>query len=391
MRDAEPISQMLTLSEEEREAISMARKNRLPFGITPYYLSLMDDDLDAGQDRAIRAQVIPPKSYVEKITKAKRLGACLDFMRESDTSLLDLITRRYPAICIYKPYNTCPQICVYCQRNWEIKDAMESGAMAPEGQLEAAINWIRKHPSICEVLVTGGDPLSMDDQAIEKILGKIANIPSVERIRIGTRTLVTLPMRIIDNLIDILSKYRKAGKRQIAVVTHVQSPYEITPDMVAAVDRFRQKGIPVYNQLVFTFFASRRFEAANLRWLLTLIGIDPYYTFNTMGKEETIEYRVPITRLLQEQKEEARLLPGLSRTDESVYNIPGLGKNYLKANNRRDLISVLPDGSRLYEFHPWEKNIINITKTYVNEDVPILDYLLRLDAIGENINKYETI
>jgi lysine 2,3-aminomutase len=312
-------------------------------------------------------------------------------MRESDTSLLDLITRRYPAICIYKPYNTCPQICVYCQRNWEIKDAMESGAMAPEGQLEAAINWIRKHPSICEVLVTGGDPLSMDDQAIEKILGKIANIPSVERIRIGTRTLVTLPMRIIDNLIDILSKYRKAGKRQIAVVTHVQSPYEITPDMVAAVDRFRQKGIPVYNQLVFTFFASRRFEAANLRWLLTLIGIDPYYTFNTMGKEETIEYRVPITRLLQEQKEEARLLPGLSRTDESVYNIPGLGKNYLKANNRRDLISVLPDGSRLYEFHPWEKNIINITKTYVNEDVPILDYLLRLDAIGENINKYETI
>jgi lysine 2,3-aminomutase len=64
MRDAEPISQMLTLSEEEREAISMARKNRLPFGITPYYLSLMDDDLDAGQDRAIRAQVIPPKRYV---------------------------------------------------------------------------------------------------------------------------------------------------------------------------------------------------------------------------------------------------------------------------------------------------------------------------------------
>ena len=268
---------------------------------------------------------------------------------------------------------------------------MEPGAMASEGQIEEAINWIREHPSICEVLITGGDPLSMDDEAIEKIMGKIANIPSVERIRIGTRTLVTLPMRITNDLVDILRRYRKAGKRQIAVVTHVQSPYEITPDMVAAVNRLRKKGIPVYNQLVFTFFVSRRFEAANLRHLLSLIGIDPYYTFNTMGKEETLEYRVPIARLLQEQKEEARLLPGLSRTDESVYNIPGFGKNYLKANNHRELISVLPNGSRLYEFHPWEKNIINITKTYLHKDVPILDYLLRLDAIGENISEYETI
>jgi lysine 2,3-aminomutase len=391
MRDAKPISQLLTLSKEEREAISITRKNRLPFGITPYYLSLMDDDLDSGKDRAVRAQVIPPKSYVEKITEAKRFGACLDFMLESDTSPIDLITRRYPAICIFKPYNSCPQICVYCQRNWEIEDAMEPGAMAPDDQLEAAINWIREHPSLYEVLITGGDPLAMDDRAIESILEKIADIPSIERIRIGTRTPVTLPMRITDDLVDIFSRYRQAGKRQIAVVTHVQSAYEITPDMVAAVDRLRKKGIPIYNQLVFTFFASRRFEAANLRRLLTLIGIDPYYTFNTKGKEETLEYRVPMARLLQEQKEEARLLPGLSRTDESVYNVPGLGKNYLKANIHRDLISVLPDGSRLYEFHPWEKNISNITKTHLNEDVPILDYLLRLDAIGEKMNEYETI
>ena len=347
--------------------------------------------MDSVRDRAIRAQVIPPKSYVEKITEAKRFGVCLDFMLESDTSPIDLITRRYPAICIFKPYNSCPQICVYCQRNWEIEDAMEPGAMAQEDQLAAATNWIREHPYIHEVLITGGDPLAMDDRAIESILEKIADIPSIERIRIGTRTPVTLPMRITDDLVDIFSRYRQAGKRQIAVVTHVQSAYEITPDMVAAVNRLRLKGIPVYNQLVFTFFVSRRFEAANLRRLLTLIGIDPYYTFNTKGKEETLEYRVPMARLLQEQKEEARLLPGLSRTDESVYNVPGLGKNYLKANIHRDLISVLPDGSRIYEFHPWEKNISNITKTHLNEDVPILDYLLRLDAIGENITEYETI
>ena len=94
---------------------------------------------------------------------------------------------------------------------------------------------------------------------------------------------------------------------------------------------------------------------------------------------------------LQEQKEEARLLPGLARSDEAVYNVPGLGKNYLRASIHRDLISILPDGARLYEFHPWEKNISTAATTHLSEDVPILDYLRRLDAIGENIHDYETI
>jgi lysine 2,3-aminomutase len=160
----------------------------------------------------------------------------------------------------------------------------------------------------------------------------------------------------------------------------------------AAVERLRTRGIPVYNQLVYTFFVSRRFEAAYLRRLLTQVGIDPYYTFNAKGKDETETYRVPIARLLQEQREESRLLPGLSRTDEAVYNVPGMGKNYLKASSLRDLISILPDGSRLYEFHPWEKNIsTHAMKTYVCRDVPILDYLARLEAIGENGEDYETI
>jgi lysine 2,3-aminomutase len=351
----------------------------------------MDEDPVSGRDRAIRAQVIPPKNYVEKMIEAVRFGHCLDFMLESDTSPINLITRRYPSICIFKPFNTCPQICVYCQRNWEIDDAMEAGALASDAEIHAALDWIRNHPSLHEVLITGGDPLAMSDEDIDRILGMVADIPAVERIRIGSRTPVTLPMRITDDLVDILTKYRQPGKRQIAVVTHVQHTYEITPDSVAAIDRLRKRGIPIYNQLVYTFFVSRRFEAAHLRRLLSQVGIDPYYTFSTKGKEETLEYRVPIARLLQEQKEEARLLPGLCRTDEAVFNVPGQGKNYLRANLHRDLISILPDGTRLYEFHPWEKNISKVLKTHICEDVPILDYLLRLEAIGENVNDYETI
>jgi lysine 2,3-aminomutase len=124
--------------------------------------------------------------------------------------------------------------------------------------------------------------------------------------------------------------------------------------------------------------------------LLRRCGIDPYYTFLPKGKDETRGYRVPIARLLQEQKEEARLLPGSRRTDEPVYNLPGLGKNYLRALQHRDLLSVLPDGSRLYEFHPWEKNVVR-RDTYVGADVPILDYLQRLAAIGEDTRDYGSI
>jgi lysine 2,3-aminomutase len=391
LRDAEDIARLLELTGSEYKAIKKARDNGIPFGITPHYLSLMDDQPEAGRDRAIRAQVIPSLNYVEKMAEAEKFGHCLDFMLESDTSPIDLITRRYPSICIFKPFNTCPQICVYCQRNWEIDDAMEPGAMAPEERIDAAVQWIRSHPAIHEVLVTGGDPLAMTDSEIDRILSLVADIPTVERIRIGSRTPITLPMRITDSLAGILARYREPGLRQIAVVTHAQHSYEITPDTMAAVDRLKKQGISVYNQLVYTFFTSRRFEAAFLRRTLTKIGVDPYYSFNTKGKEETTEYRVPIARLLQEQKEEARLLPGLSRTDEAVYNVPGLGKNYLRANSHRDLISILPDGSRLYEFHPWEKNISNAAKTHLSEDVPILDYLYKLDAIGENIHDYGTI
>ncbi|MBF0121054.1 MAG: KamA family radical SAM protein [Desulfobacterales bacterium] len=392
LKDIEKIEKLVKLSPNQTDAIIKAKKAKIPFGITPYYLSLMDYDYEEGRDRAIRAQVIPPETYVKQMSiYSQKERSCLDFMRETDTSPINLITRRYPSICILKPFNTCPQICVYCQRNWEIDDVMTKTALASEEQIDNALKWIKNHPAIREVLITGGDPLGMPDSDFERILAGVSGIPSVERIRIGTRTIVTAPMRITDDLVDILAKYRIPGKRQIAVVTHVQHPYELTIEMVNAVEKLRIRGISVFNQLVYTFFISRRFEAYLLRKNLAKIGIEPYYSFNTKGKDETVEYRVPIARLLQEQKEEARLLPGIDRTDEAVYNVPGMGKNYLRARQHHDLISILPDGTRLYEFHPWEKNITKNISTHIGNDVPILDYLCRLDAIGEDVYDYETI
>ncbi|MFH1743408.1 MAG: KamA family radical SAM protein, partial [bacterium] len=357
IRDADAVLSLIQATEMEIDGVRSAKGARIPFGITPYYLSLMDE-CPSPNDRAVRAQVFPNVDYVRDTSLYRTSEQSdLDFMREHETSPVDLVTRRYPGIVIFKPYNTCPQICVYCQRNWEINDVLAENALASEKRINEALAWIRAHPTIQEVLVTGGDPLTLDDETLGNILSKIADIPSIERIRIGSRTLVTMPTRITSDLAALLGSFRVPGRREVAVVTHVEHPYEVTPHMVSAVDKLRREGIPVYNQLVFTFFVSRRFEAALLRRLLRLAGIDPYYTFNTKGKDETKAYRVPIARLLQEQKEEARMLPGLGRTDEAVFNVPGLGKNYLRALQHHDLLTILPNGTRMYEFHPWERNI----------------------------------
>ncbi len=391
IRDRDTLSKVVDLPPEMLDAVARARERQVPMGVTPYYASLLDEQ-PSDLDRSVRHQVIPSLRYIEGLCHLRTQDpSILDFMREEDTSPIDLITRRYPQICILKPVNTCPQICVYCQRNWEIEDAMDARGFLPQEQIETAIRWIADHPSIREVLVTGGDPFILGDRRLRQILDQLALIPSVERIRIGSRILVTAPMRVTEELADLLSLYSVPGRRELCVVTHVQHPYEVTPEMIEAVRKLRSRRIPVYNQLVYTFFVSRRFEACALRRLLRLAGIDPYYTFNVKGKDEMADYRVPVARLLQEQKEEARLLPGLSRTDEAVFNVPGFGKNYLRAAQHRDLLSILPDGSRVYEFHPWEKNITGSQETYVGTDVPILDYLDRLAAVGEDPADYASI
>ncbi len=391
VRNPDELAGLVVLREDELEAARAAVKAELPFGVTPYYASLMDDHPEEGRDRAVRAQVLPPSGYVAEMSgHTGDRSQFFDFMREGDTSPVDLVTRRYPSIVILKPFNTCPQICVYCQRNWEIKEPMAPGSLASDEDIEFACRWIEEHSAITEVLVTGGDPLAMSDESVRRILGRVARIPSVTVIRVGTRIPVTMPMRITEELADILGSLRSPGEREICVTTHVEHPYEITPEFVEAVNRLRMRGISVFNQLVYTFFVSRRFEAARLRMLLRTCGVDPYYTFAPKGKEETRAYRVPLARLLQEQKEELRLLPGTRRTDEVVYNVPGLGKNYLRAVQHRDLISVLPDGARVYEFHPWEKNIVTCN-TYVGSDIPILEYLDRLHEIGEDPEDYSSI
>jgi lysine 2,3-aminomutase len=197
-------------------------------------------------------------------------------------------------------------------------------------------------------------------------------------------------MRITGELADMLAGYIEPGRREIALMTHFEHPYEVTPESMKAIQNLRSRGIPVYNQTVFTMENARKFEMVSLRKAIRSIGVDPYYTFNAKGKEETRAYRVPIARLVQEQAEEARLSPGLDRTDEAVFNIPRIGKSYLRAGQDHEVISVLPNGARVYEFFPWDHGFAD-TRPYFHEDVPILDFLVEMYRRGENPEEYDSI
>ena len=382
--------EIVQLTDDQKEAILLAVENHIPFGVTPHYLHLMDR-LPSAYDYAVRRQVFPPLEYVKAmISHQKDRSHAFDFMREHDTSPVDHITRRYVKVAIIKPYDTCPQICVYCQRNWEIKSPFEKGAQVLKTELDKAVKWISKHNQIMDVLVTGGDPLIMSNSVLKNLLSDLSAIPHLRSIRMASRIPITVPQRIDDELVDILAEYNRDNNRFICLVTHFSHPYEINRETAAVIRKLRDRAISIYNQQVFTFANSRRFESVALRIGLKMIGIDPYYTFNLKGKSEMIDYAVPIARILQERKEEARLIPGIYRSDEPVFNVPFLGKNHMRSWQDHELISIKPDGRRVYAFHPWEKNIRKVD-SYVYTDVSIRSYLERLSQRGEDTEEYQSI
>lgn len=386
------LEQLIQMNEEDKKAIRLCVEVGIPFGITPYYLSLFDfDTAERKTDAQVRAQVIPPMDYVERMIEHREDRAhYFDFMGEHDTSPVQLVTRRYATIAILKAYDTCPQICVYCQRNWEITGPMEAGALPPKETLDAALDWFAKRPHLRDVLITGGDPLFLSDKRIEYMLEHLAALDQIVNIRFGTRAPVTMPMRITETLAELLGRYVEPGRRTVGIVTHIESAAEVTPELAEAIHRLRRQSLYVYNQQVFTVHTSRRFQTVANRIAMKRAGVDPYYTFYPKGKEETGGYMTPLARILQERKEEARLLPGSFRTDEPVFNVPRLGKNHVRAGQDRELIAIRPDGRRVYLWHPWEKGITPV-KPCAYVDKSIYEYLQDLAQLGEDPEDYASI
>ena len=259
----EALEAHMELSPDERAGCLFANK-KLALAITPYFFNLVSrtDPSDP-----IRRQVIPRGGEME--TAPDEL---LDPVGEDDTSPVKGIVHRYPDRVLFLVTDRCAAYCRYCTRSRLVSNAQDYN-FRPE--FEAGLEYIRNHPEIRDVLLSGGDPLLMSDRKIDTLLGELRKIPHVEFIRIGSRIPVFLPQRITPELCDI---FKKHGPIWMSI--HVNHPRECTQTLKVACDRLSFAGVPLGNQSV--LLRGVNDDAETMRSLihrLLMMRVRPYYLY----------------------------------------------------------------------------------------------------------------
>lgn len=233
IRDVETLSQVIPLSDKEKSDISEVLKI-FRMAITPYYASLIDP---FNPVCPVRLQAVPrlPETKVDASDQD-------DPLHEDVDSPVPGLTHRYPDRVLLLVTNLCSMNCRHCTRRRLV--GFEDVHMSDEN-IDAAIDYISKTEIIRDVLISGGDPFTLSTERLEKIISRLRAIPHIEIIRIGTRTPVVMPMRIDDQLVNMLKKYHP-----IYVNTHFNHPKEITAEARAACEKLANAGIPLGNQSV---------------------------------------------------------------------------------------------------------------------------------------------
>ena len=304
---AEDILKYVDLTEKECEDIRNVSE-RYRFAITPYYFSLIDFN---NPDCPIRLQSIPSIAELDE-------SGQLDPMCEEQSNPSGKITRRYPNKLIINVTNACPMYCRHCQRRRLIGNEDRNTSME---KIDESIEFIRNHESIREVLVTGGDSLLLSNSRLENIFEKLSQISHVEVIRVGTRTLVTLPYRIDDELADLLREYR------VQLSTHFNHACEITPESVRAIDTLVDHGVLVRNQMVLLHKVNDdKYCIQKTNEELHRHRVIPYYLFHPKDVRSTTHFQVDISKGLEIMKHLEGRTSGMCKPTY-VYNAPGgLGK-----------------------------------------------------------------
>ncbi|MBF0457894.1 MAG: KamA family radical SAM protein [Nitrospirae bacterium] len=234
------------------------------YSITPYYLSLIDwtDPHDP-----IRRQCVPDLQEIEYMNE----GDNDPLEEENDTQVAGLV-HRYPDRVLMLVTNQCAMYCRHCTRKriWQDGESIRS-----KKDLLAMVNYVKGVPEVREVIISGGDPLTMNIETLDWFLGELKTISHLEVIRIGTRIPVVLPMRITDELAGMLSRHRP-----LWINTQFNHPREVTPEAQEACDKLLRAGIPVSNQSV--LLKGVNDSVATMKALchaLQRIMVRPYYLY----------------------------------------------------------------------------------------------------------------
>ena len=276
----EDLKQYMELTNEEEEGIKQCLST-LRMAITPYYLSLIDQK-DANDP--VRKQAIPMAKELHRAD-----ADLLDPLHEDTDSPVKGLTHRYPDRVLFLITDQCSMYCRHCTRR---RFAGQTDDMVATNQIDDGIEYIRNHPEVRDVVLSGGDALMISDAKLEYIISKLREIPHLEIIRIGSRTPVVMPQRITPELCDMLKKYHP-----IWINTHFNHPNEITEESKKACEMLANAGIPLGNQSV--LMAGINDCTHIMRQLvhgLVKIRVRPYYIYQcdlSIGLEH---FRTPVSK-----------------------------------------------------------------------------------------------
>lgn len=288
------------LPPDERDALRQVT-DRYPFRANEYYLSLIDRE---DPDDPIRQIVVPhPDELID--------WGDLDASEESRYTRTPGLQHKYGETALFLVSDVCGGICRFCFRK---RGFMDTEARLP-GDLDQAVDYVRGHPELTNVLLTGGDPLLLPTARLESLVARLRDIPHVRIIRIGTKMAAYNPFRILNDpgLADMIARHSRPDRR-IYVMTHFNHPRELTEPAVTAVDRLLRSGAVVASQT--PILRGVNDKAATLSELfrrLSFAGAAPYYVFLCRPTAGNRRFTVPVERAYDLFQEAIRGCSGLAK------------------------------------------------------------------------------
>ena len=284
LRSVSDLQRFIKLSHKEEAALNRTDHTRLPVRITPYYTSLIDQ---FDQLHPIRRSVIPvDNEFIRSIGEDK------DPLGEDHQSPVPGIVHRYPDRVLFLTTGFCSTYCRYCTRSRMVGN---SRFRVSRLQWEKAIEYIESAKQVRDVLLSGGDPLTLPSADLDYLISRIRAIPHVEIIRIGTKVPVVLPYRITSRLLRILRKHQP-----LWISIHFTHPNELTPETSAACGLLADAGVPMGSQTV--LLKGINDDPETLKKLFTgllKIRVRPYYLYQCDPIIGSSHFRTPVSKGLE--------------------------------------------------------------------------------------------
>jgi lysine 2,3-aminomutase len=345
----EQLKEIIDLTPEETEGIRHS-KGRLALAVTPYFASLMDP---TNPNCPIRRQAIP---RIEEIRLSK--SEMVDPLGEDSHSPVPGLVHRYPDRVLLLVTDQCAVYCRYCTRRRLVGSSERS---ITQGNFEEVLKYLKSHRKVRDVLLSGGDPLLLENERLEEMLSRLRALPHIEVLRIGTRVPVTLPQRITGGLVRILKKYHP-----LMISIHFTHPKEITDQVRRACSELADGGFPLGSQTVLLKgINDKPYIMKKLVQELLKIRVRPYYIYQCDLAMGTEHFRTSVATGIQIMEKLRGHTTGYA-VPTYVVDAPGGGgkiplqPDYVVSKGRGKIVLRNYEG-RVFEYP--EPNIIEFKKT----------------------------